>query len=384
MALAKTIVIKPTMDCNLRCGYCYEFLRNGTSYCKDIMDIKQLTGIIYRTARLFPDSKILWMFHGGEPLLKGVSFFEEVANCIRNVNEEFPVQYKIALQTNATLLNDDFINVLEKNADLLSERIVSVSIDGSQEINDITRHYINGVSSFEKLISSINRIRKSKLSFSTISVIGTHNINRSQELFHFLRKSGSNLCKFVPCYNSDSRGTPEKYGIRPMEFAHFMCEMFDLWMHNLPSETKESRMVIEPIASIICNASKSVVTWCEYREEKCSNFTCIYPNGEMWLCDNFMHETMKNTAYVKNIFEVSDEQLKEILLTPTCVCQFDDFYKKSMKNCYECDIFDYCKGGCIPTRYEMLKKSSELHKEYCEAKRVLINHIKKGIELALS
>jgi len=384
MRLAKTIVIKPTMNCNLRCGYCYEFIRNGTSYCKDEMKVEQLINIVKRTARLFPDSKILWMFHGGEPLLQGVKFLDDFANCIREINEKYPVDYKFALQTNATLLTDDYIKVLEKNADLLSERIISISIDGPEKINDITRHSISGKSAYQEIYDAILRVRSSEVDFSTISVIASHNVKHPKEIFQYMKNIGSNICKFVPCYNSDSQGVSEMYGIRPMEFAEFMCEIFDLWMQSLPTQGPNDRMIIEPIASIICNMSNSVVTWCEYREEKCSNFTCIYPNGEMWLCDNFIHETMRETAYIKNIFEVNDSDLKKILLTPNEVCAFDKFYDFSMEKCYKCNIFDYCKGGCIPTRYEMLKKSEGLHDEYCEAKIMLINYIKRGVDLALS
>lgn len=384
MQLAKTIVIKPTMNCNLRCGYCYEFIRNGTTYCKDTMNIDQLKSIVWRTAKLFPDSKILWMFHGGEPLLQGADYLEKFADCIREVNKEYPVDYKIALQTNATLLTDECIRILEKNADLLSERIVSISIDGPQEINDITRHLANGNSPFKEIETAIQRVKNSELVFSTISVVGTHNVKRAREVFEYMKNLGANLCKFVPNYNSDSNGNAEMYGIRPMEFAEFMCEIFDLWMHDLPNQTKETQMIIDPIASIICTLSNSVVTWCEYREEKCSNFTCIYPNGEMWLCDNFIHESMKDTAYEKNIYEVSDEELKTILSTPNKACSFDKFYNKAMGRCSGCKIYDYCKGGCLPTHNEMLKKSNNLYEEYCDAKKLLINHIKRGVDLALS
>lgn len=383
MNLAKTIVIKPTMKCNLRCEYCYEFIRNGTSYHENTMSIEQLNSIVRRTAKLFPNSKILWMFHGGEPLLQGADFFNKFVNCIREVNEKYTVDYKLALQTNATLLTDEYIKILEKNEDLLSERIISISIDGPKEINDMTRHSANGKSSYQKIVDAIERVRNSKLAFSTISVIAAHNVNRAEEIFKYMQSIDSNLCKFVPCYNFDNQGNPELYGIRPMQFAKFMCEIFDLWMHNLPVN-KEKRMVIEPIASIICNLSDSFVTWCEYREEKCTNFTCIYPNGEMWLCDNFIHESMKERAYVKNIFEVSDKEFEEILLTPTKVCNYEEFYNFSLKNCHDCDIYKYCKGGCIPTRYEMLKKSNELYNEYCEAKKMLINYIKRGVDIALS
>ncbi len=384
MQLAKTIVIKPTMNCNLRCGYCYEFIRNGTTYCKEAMDVNQLTEIVWRIAKLFPDSKILWMFHGGEPLLQGAEYLEKFCDCIRNVNKTYPVDYKIALQTNATLLSDKCISILVKNADLLSERIISVSIDGPKEINDITRHFISGKSPFDEIENAIYRVKESELVFSTISVVGTHNVNNPEDVYSYLRKLGANLCKFVPNYNSDMNGNPESYGIRPMNFAHFMCEIFDLWMHDLPNQNDDNKMIIDPIASIICSLTNSVVTWCEYREEKCSNFTCIYPNGEMWLCDNFIHETMKDIAYVKNIFEVSDEELKTSLLTLSKVCSFDAFYDMAMGRCKDCDIYEYCKGGCLPTHNEMFKKSKDLYDEYCESKKMLINHIKRGVDLALS
>lgn len=384
MQLAKTIVIKPTMNCNMRCGYCYEFIRNGLTYCNSIMQIDDLIGIVWRTAKLFPDSKILWMLHGGEPLLHGADYLRKFTECIRDVNNAYPVDYKIAIQTNATLLNDECISVLEENADFLSERIVSISIDGPREINDITRHSFSGQSSFNDVMEAIQRVKRSELHFSTISVIGTHNVNNPQEVFSFLKDLGANLCKFVPNYNSGPNGSPELYGIGPMQFAEFMCKIFDLWMHDLPKQTKNTRMVIDPIASIICTLSNSFVTWCEYREEKCSNFTCIYPNGEMWLCDNFIHESMRDTAFVKNIFEVSDDELKTILLTPCQKCGFDDFYRAAMDECTDCDIYEFCKGGCLPTHNEMRKKSNELYNEYCEAKKLLINYIKRGVDLALS
>lgn len=383
MQLVKTIVIKPTLQCNLRCEYCYEFRRNSNNLYKDKITIEQLTDIVWRIAKLFPDSKILWMFHGGEPLLCGSEYLEKFANCIREVNSTYPVDYKIALQTNATLLSDECIQVLEKNADLLSERIVSISIDGPKEINDITRNSISGNSSYNNVESSIQKIRNSELAFSTISVIGTHNIDQPQKMFAYVKGIGANLCKFLPNYNSDSNGNSEMYGINPLDFAKFMIEIFDLWMHDLPNQTNK-RLIIEPIASIICALSNSKINWCEYQKEKCSNFTCIYPNGDMWLCDNYANETMRDTAYLKNIYNISDEELKNILLTPNKVCEYAEFYNKIMGICSDCEIYDFCKGGCIQIHYDMLKKSDKLAKEFCEAKKLLINHIKRAIDLALS
>lgn len=384
MDFAKTIVIKPTMNCNFRCGYCYEFVRNGTTYCKDTISIEQLNSFVRRIAKLFPSSRVLWMFHGGEPLLCGADYIKEFADCVREANRAYSVDFEIALQTNATLLTDECIRILEENADLLGERIISISIDGPKAMNDETRRFASGKSPFSEIEDAIRRVKESSLAFSTISVIGTHNVKNAKEIFAYMKALGANLCKFIPNYNSDAKGIPELYGIRPMDFTNFMCEIFDLWMHDLPAQTMDTRMVIEPIASIICTLSQSVVTWCEYRKEKCSNFTCIYPNGEMWLCDNFIHETMKDVAYVNNIYEVSDEELKTILLTPTQICEFEEFYTDAMNQCKGCEIYDYCNGGCLPTHNEMRKKSEKLYREYCEAKKKLIRYIKRCVDLALS
>lgn len=371
------------MKCNLRCGYCYEFLRNGTAYCHDDMSIERLCSIVQRTARLFPGSKVLWMFHGGEPLLRGSHYLSRFADCVRRVNKTYATNHYIALQTNATLLSEEYIQVLEKNADLLSERIVSISIDGPREQTDLTRRFADGSSPFSQIETAISKVKASSLSFSVISVVGTHNVEQPQAIFTYLKNIGANLCKFVPNYNSDAHGNPEKYGIRPMDFAQFMCKIFDLWMRDLPTP-KKTQMVIDPIVSIICNLSHAPVMWCEYREEKCSNFTCIYPNGEMWLCDNFLHESMRQNAYVKNVFEVSDEEFKEILLTPNKKCHFETFYQEEMSRCAGCEAYSWCKGGCLPTHYEMRRKSEALFSEYCEAKKILIQYIKRGVDIALS
>ena len=382
--LAKTIVIKPTMKCNLRCEYCYEFIRNGKRYSDMMMNIDKLCEIVWRTARLFQDSRILWMFHGGEPLLLGKEYIIKFLDCLREVNNTFPVDFKFAIQSNSTLISEDIIQILETNLDLLSERIVSISIDGPKEINDEARHDPQNRSSFDMIESTIDKLKKSSLVFSTITVVGTHNVDYPEQVYEQLKQIGARLCKFIPNYNTDSSGNPNKYGITPIDYANFMCRIFDLWMHDLPNQKGDSRMVIEPIASIICTLTDSFVTWCEYREEKCSNFYCIYPDGDMWLCDDYNQDLMGDIAYTCNIDTVSDDDFKALLLSPGTICKYDSFYQTAMESCKNCDVFDYCKGGCLATHYDMKTKSNELFEAYCDGKKKLINYIKEGVNLALS
>lgn len=383
MSLAKTIIIKSNMNCNLRCKYCYEFNRNGEVYNKEIINPTELEEFIARTARLFPDSRFLWMLHGGEPLINGLDYFKQFIAVIRRMIETYSVEFKIALQTNATLLTDEWIAVLEENIDLLSERIVSVSIDGPKNMNDEVRVNAIGKGSYDGIISAIEKLKKSNLVFTTISVVGEHNVHHPKEVYDFLKELKPNMCKFIPCYNYDEHGKKELFGILPSEYARFMCQIYDLWIKDLPLMKDEEWFVIDPIATIISKLSGVFVTWCEFRSEKCDNFVCLYPDGELWLCDTYNHDTTRKEAFLGNIRNLSDEKFMKAFESPTQLCHYKEFYEKMTKKCEGCDIYQYCVGGCIPYRSELENKSIELYEEYCKGKHILINHIKESVDLAL-
>ena len=296
------------------------------------------------------------------------------------------VEFSMALQTNATLLTDDWIQSLEDNEDLLSERMVSISIDGPQGINDETRITRQSGSSYQMTMDAMERIRNSKLSFSTISVIGTHNVNKPDEVYNFINDLKPHLSKFIPCYNFNSSGLPERYGINPVQYANFMCKIFDLWMHDLPNKDPKHWFVVDPIATIIAVLTGSFVTWCEFREEKCDNFMSLYPDGGLWLCDNFdrTNSNLLDAIYLGNLFGLSDDELVRTLLQPRKLCSYGAFYRQSMEECTRCEIQKFCHGGCISRRASLRTRSASLAADYCEGKRILIEYIKRGVSLALS
>ena len=376
--LFKTIVLKPTMACNLNCKYCYESRHNEGKYSGAGFSDDELHDRIILFAKVFPQSDILWMFHGGEPLITGIDYFKKFIATLREANKNFGVNYQFAIQTNATLLNENWIGLIEKNLDLMSERVVSISLDGPPEINDAARVTKQGKSSFAAVTEAMNIINAADLNYTTISVVGRHNVNRPQEVYETVRSYKPRCSKFIPCYNFDDAGNSEMLGITPLEYADFMCALFDFWMHDRISVTDRD-FVIEPIATIISNLVGAPVNWCEYRDEKCDNFTSIYPDGGLWLCDTFNPDTMKNFAYLGNIKNLSDEELAAAFLNPKTRCDYQALYEK----CAACDIFNFCRGGCVPQRFAMRRASERLFKEYCAGKHKLINYIMKDEILSL-
>ena len=381
--LFKTIVIKPTMACNLNCKYCYESRHNEGKYSKAGFSADELHDWIIRFAKVFSESEILWMFHGGEPLTVGIDYFKKFIATLREANKNFKVNFKFAIQTNATLLTEEWIRLMEENIDLMSERVISISLDGSQEINDAARLTKQGKSSFAAVTRAMDIINNCDLNYTTISVVGKHNVNRPKEVYENIKSHKPRCSKFIPCYNFDDAGNSEMLGITPLEYASFMCELFDLWMHDRVSIT-DKEFVIEPIATIISNLIAAPVNWCEYRDVKCDNFTSIYPDGGLWLCDTFNPDTMRNFAYLGNIKSLSDEELAKAFLKPTTHCEYQSLYDDIRIDCAKCDIFAFCHGGCIPQRFEMRRVSDRLFKEYCAGKHKLINYVKEGVDCALS
>lgn len=384
MSLAKTVIIKSNMNCNLRCKYCYEFNRNGEVYNKEVLTPEQLEKFIERTAKLIPNARLLWMLHGGEPLINGIEYFRKFIAVVRKMINIYPVEFKIAIQTNATMLTDDWISVIEENVDLLSERTVSVSIDGPKDINDLVRVNSSGKGSYFQIIEAIERLKKSQLVFTTISVVGQHNVKQPEMVYEFIRKLNPNLCKFIPCYNFDNCGNTELYGITPSEYAEFMCRVYDLWLKDISHSPEKEWFVVDPIATIVSKLSNTFVTWCEYRQEKCDNFICLYPDGELWLCDTFNHDTMRENAFLGNINTMSDEALRDAFVSPKKLCAYAKFYDEAITQCKGCDIYKYCVGGCIPYRKELQEKSADLFEDYCKGKHTLITYIKESVDRALS
>lgn len=373
MDFAKTIVIKSTLNCNMRCNYCYEFKRNNVNTNRQIT-VKQLEDLVFRIAKLFPNSHILWMLHGGEPFVNGVEYYDKFCQAIKFANNNYNVDFKTAIQTNATLLNEKWIDKIIQYEDLLSERILSISIDGPKEINDLARITPNGNSTFDTILNVFDVLNKSTLKFTTISVVGSHNKDKWQSVYEFIKSLKPVFAKFIPCYNFDEKGYTEKLGITPMDYAWFMVNMFDSWI----SDTEES-LLIDPFVTIIRKISGKESKWCEFRDDKCEHFVSIYPTGDLWLCDTYNQDTMKQYANIGNIFNLTDNELKNVLNNPTTECNYDALYHNLMFKCSKCEYVKYCSGGCIPMRFDLKQKSLNLYNEYCDGRQYLINHIQNAI-----
>ena len=188
--------IKPVGSaCNLDCTYCYylskeELLSQKSKRIKD----EALERFIVDYIKSQDAVEIAFTWHGGEPTLMGLPFFERVVELQR---KHLPVGRRISndLQTNGTLLNDDWYRFLAENAFL-----VGLSIDGPPALHDFYRPTKKGKPTFDKVFEATQQLKKYGIQFSTLTTVNRHNASHALEVYRFLRDDvGTSYMQFIPC-----------------------------------------------------------------------------------------------------------------------------------------------------------------------------------------
>ena len=135
-------VIKTTKRCNLSCDYCYD--KDGEIEDRPIEEhIDKLMGEILST----DFENIYFTWHGGEPLLKPISFYENIAK----IQRRFPnKKIRNGIQSNLTLLTADALLYLKELG-----FGIATSLDGPEELTDINRHGLGVESVFDTIKKEI-------------------------------------------------------------------------------------------------------------------------------------------------------------------------------------------------------------------------------------
>ena len=149
--LGIAIIVKLTNNCNLRCSYCGVSGPLVRSLIKtEYMDFSLINELFTKVLEYNDLGGVDFIWHGGEPLLMGLSFFKKIVNVQKEVFSQSKIKIKNSIQTNATLINEEWAKFFKE------EKIqLGVSIDGPKEIQNKQRAATVG-DSYEQTIRGIN------------------------------------------------------------------------------------------------------------------------------------------------------------------------------------------------------------------------------------
>lgn len=180
-------LIKPTHQFNMHCKYCFA---EKYGYDNSILDINLLKKYITLLAKKYKYINLVW--HGGEPLLVPLEYYEEIYEFCSKINSTF----MYSLQTNGTLLNEENINFFKKH-----NTSIGLSFDGIN--NEFTR------GNTKKILSNIELLKKNNMFPGAVLVVNQSNVNDLINEYEYFKSLNIGM-KINPMFN-DGAAKNEKY-----------------------------------------------------------------------------------------------------------------------------------------------------------------------------
>jgi uncharacterized protein len=188
-----SLTIAPTRACNFNCPYCYEKDRANKRMSQRVQ--KEIINFVKKYNEV--DSlSVVW--YGGEPSLE--------TNIIKNLSIELK---KLVKNYNAYMITNGFC--LDKLIDSIEKLYVNglqITLDGTKETHNQTRHLKNGDGTFDKILSNIDALlaRYHNLNIAIRMNINKANSDQYVPLHYFLRERFGRKVHLYPAFVRDYGG----------------------------------------------------------------------------------------------------------------------------------------------------------------------------------
>lgn len=146
------LTVNPTLQCNLRCWYCYEDHTGLSKVSAETLSaIKNLIDNILSRPTM---KKLILDFFGGEPLLYFDSCMKPLVEYAVASAVEKGKQIGVAMTTNGTLLTPKILDTLKQVPGPVS---MQITLDGDRDRHNKIRFFESGKGTFDIIVGNIKR-----------------------------------------------------------------------------------------------------------------------------------------------------------------------------------------------------------------------------------
>lgn len=371
------VMLKPASShCNLACEYCY-YLEKKILYedgRRHLISDELLEQFIKEYIEAQTMDSVLFTWHGGEPLMRSLDFYKKAMALQRKYAHGKHIDN--ALQTNGTMLTDEWCDFLAQN-----HWLVGISIDGTQDMHDHYRHTASGKPSWEQVMHGIQLLKKHHVEWNAMAVVNDYNAEHPLEFYHFFKEIGCQYLQFSPIVeriiqHSDGRGlaslqdTKEKraeivlapYSVSPEKWGNFLCTIFDEWVRH-----DVGRIFVEIFDCTLANWVGVAPGICAYAKE-CGHAGAMEYNGDVYSCDHFVFPEYK-------LGNISESSLIEMLYGEKQQA-FSRLKHASLPHqCQECDMEFACHGECPKNRFDVDKYGEKGLNYLCQGYYQFYRHV---------
>lgn len=344
------VMAKPAGSlCNLACTYCYYLEKK--ELCRDVASpqSQQMSDeVLERYVREYIGSQsteeVVFTWHGGEALLRPLSFYQKAVRLQR----KYAGGHRIinTLQTNGTLLNDEWCRFFKAN-----HFLIGISLDGARTYHDALRRTPSDKPSFDRVMRGVRLLQRHGVDFNILAVVNALNADDPEGFYSFFKSIGCHYIQFAPIverYHADGRlatvGEPDEesqlssFSVTPEQWGDFLCGLFDVWVRDGVGE-----YFIQIFDATLANwmgVQPGVCTMAKY----CGHAGVMEYNGDVYSCDHFVFPQYK-------LGNIRSSTLIEMMYSPRQQRFGRDKYDALPRQCRECPYLFACWGECPKNRF---------------------------------
>lgn len=353
MRTISTLIIKPTKGCNADCSYCAAPPDGAAKWTID--DFQKVFDAL--EPRLNPGVTFIW--HGGEPMLLGVKFYEEA---YKIVTQKLPYA-KFSIQSNLLSYNEKWNTAF---ADIFKG-----SVSTSWDPDGCNRTVKGNTELYERIYQ--NRIKKVLADGWRPKVISTFD-ESSAHLMHKVydlaleESAKGNVHDIRLNYRYPAgRAAGEGESLTPETYGRVLLEIYERWIVDVPE------FLITPLDQMFSRVTGKEIARCPWAKSCTGKILGIEPNFDIYNCGEF--------ADLNDDLYCFGNLLKDGIdacLNSKAARMLSKRPHILPASCKACVHFDECEGGCM--RDSLLYGRDLGGKfQYCESWQEVFSRIKESV-----
>lgn len=366
------VMLKPAGSlCNLACDYCY-YTEKKNLYPgrqQQLLSDEMLERFVKEYIETHPAPNVLFTWHGGEPMMRPISFYRRALELQRKYAGGHQVDN--VFQTNGTLITPEWARFFRDNGFL-----VGVSIDGPQDIHDAYRRSRSRRPSFVQVMRGIDTLNHYGVEWNAMAVVNNLSGSRPLEFYHFFKEIGCHYIQFTPIVerfyrHPDGRHLASPidsavaevapFSVTPEMWGEFLCTIFDEWVKNDVGE-----YFVQLFDATLAGWMGVIPGLCSLAET-CGHATAMEWNGDLYACDHYVFPEFRlgNIAERSLSSMMQSEELRRFgrgkrdLLT---------------QQCRECEYLFACHGECPRLRFAKSADGQAGHNYLCSGYHRFFSH----------
>ena len=371
--------------CDIKCDYCFYLEKHalfGTGEDYRMAD-DVLAAYIRQYVEAQPTPVVEFVWHGGEPTLRGLDFFRRVVELqqpFRGVKE-----IRNVLQTNGMRLTDDWCAFFKAN-----NFFIGLSLDGPQDMHDAYRKGRQGQSTFDGVLRGLKLLQKHKVDSNILACVGKATAYRPLDVYRFFKGEGVEFIQFTPLIERapDSQAqaqglwlaTPARldteepntavtpWTVEPEKYGDFLIAIYEEWVRQDVGTT------------FVMNFEWALNAWignpapvCIFARQ-CGRAVALEHDGSVFACDHYVYPEYR-------LGNILDDDLAH-MVEASVAGGFGPHKETTLPRwCRACEVLQACWGGCPKHRFTISPPGEPGLHYLCAGYKKFFLHIRKYLRV---